>query len=189
MSIEIMSVITTAGTPIAGAVIGIVLGILPIIKDAAENNWRKRFRKQVRLGILKSHLTYDDMQHIAERWSQDRKSVLLSLRVMHSEAISGEDEDLAKHVDPIRELIQKHQKQEPYSELPENISIQLSGLNSKTENQDKISQLASSLSDLYASNQKKLLRQVKFTYWGTLAGVIGVFIGVVGLYLALVGHA
>jgi len=124
MSTEILSVITGAAAPIIGAVIGIVIGLLPILKDSVESNWKKQFRKQVRLGIIKNHLTYEDMQHIAERWSQDRKSILFSLRIMHSEAISGEDEDLEKNIDSIRELIEKHQNQEPYSELPENISIQ-----------------------------------------------------------------
>lgn len=189
MSTEIFSVISGAAAPIIGAVIGIVIGILPILKDTAESNWKKQFRKQVRLGIIKNHLTYEDMQHIAERWSQDRKSILFSLRIMHSEAISGEDEELCKNVGTIRELIEKHQSQEPYSELPENISIQLNGLNSKPGVKEQVSQLAASLSELYLSNQQKHARQVKFTYWGTIAGVIGVFIGVAGLYFAVAGNA
>lgn len=189
MSTEILSVITGTAPLIVGAVIGIVVGIVPILKDTAESNWKKQFRKQVRLGIIKNHLTYEDMQHIAERWSQDRKSILFSLRIMHSEAISGEDEELAKNIDSIRDLMNKHQNQEPYSELPENISIQLNGLNSKPENKEHVSQLASSLSELYLSNQQKHSRQVKFTYWGAIAGVIGVFIGVAGLYFAVAGSA
>lgn len=189
MSTEILSAITGATPLIIGAVIGTVIGLVPILKETTESKWKKQFRKQVRLGIIKSHLTYEDMQHIAERWSQDRKSILFSLRIMHSEAISGEDEDLAKNIDSIRELIDKHQNQEPYSELPENISIQLNSLNSKEETKVQVSQLASSLSELYLSNQQKHSRQVKFTYWGAIAGGIGVFIGVAGLYFAVAGSA
>ena len=125
---EILSLITGSAPIILGGLIGLIIGIAPIIKDSAKDNWRKQFRKQIRLGVIKNHLTYEDMQHIAERWFQDRKSILFSLRIMHSEAISGEDEDLAKNIDPIRELIEKHQNHEPYSELPENISIQLNSL-------------------------------------------------------------
>lgn len=186
---EILSAITGATPLIIGATLGAIIGLVPILKDTAESSWKKQFKKQVRLGIIKNHLTYEDMQHIAERWFQDRKSILFSLRIMHSEAISGEDEDLAKNIDSIRELMDKHQNQEPYSELPENISIQLNSLNSKEETKEQVSQLASSLSELYLSNQQKHSRQVKFTYWGAVAGGIGVFIGFAGLYFAVAGSA
>ncbi len=190
MSTEVVPVFTGIAALIVGAVVGLFFSILPVLKEKAENNWRKQFRKQVRLGIIKNHLTYNDMQHIAERWSQDRKAILFSLRIMHSEAISGEDDELSKNVDVIRELIAKHQKQEPYSELPENISIQLNRLDSNSgDKQEQISQLASSLSDLYSENQQNLSRQIKFTYWGSIAGIIGVFIGVAGLYFAVIGNA
>lgn len=183
---DITAIISSAAAPILGAILGLVVSLIPVLKDTAESNWKRQFRKQVRLGVVKNHLTYVDMQNIAERWSQDRKSILFSLRIMHSEAISGEDEDLSGKLQEIRDLIQAHQDKEPYSELPENISLQLDAISGHGEVHEKqISQLAASLSELYISNQKKLSRQTKFTYWGAIAGVIGVFIGVAGLYFAV----
>lgn len=190
MSMEISSIISGAAAPIVGVVLGIVFAVLPILKDSAENNWKKQFRKQVRLGVIKGHLTFEDMQHVAERWFQNRKSILFGLRIMHSEAISGEDEELSDKVQEIRDLMKAHQDQEPYSELPENISLQLDALSKSGSIDEKhVSQLAASLSELYLSNQQKLSRQVKFTYWGAIAGVIGVFIGVAGLYFAVTSNA
>lgn len=189
MSMEIISIINNSGSLIVGAVLGTIIGLIPIIKDTAENNWKKQFRKQVRLGIIKDHLTYEDMQHIAERWSQDRKAILLSLRIMHSETVSGEDEELSKQLQCIRDLIVLHQEKEPYAELPENIGIQLNTISSASvELENQITQLASSLSELYISNQQSHSRQVKFTYWGAIAGIAGIVIGVTGLYFAVVGN-
>lgn len=187
---EITAVINGVAAPIVGALLGIIVSLIPVLKETAESNWKKQFRKQVRFGVIKGHLTYEDMQHIAERWSQNRKSILFSLRIMHSEAISGEDEELSGKVQEIRDLIQDHQNQEPYSELPENISLQLDSLSkSNAVDEEHISQLATSLSELYVSNQQKHSRQVKFAYWGAIAGIIGVFIGVAGLYFAVTSNA
>jgi hypothetical protein len=185
--IEIISKLTL---PIAGAVIGLFIGLYSIFKDTAENNWRKQFRKQVRLGVIKNTLNHDDMMHIAERWFQDRKAILHSLRVMHSEAVSGEDTELAQNAQCIRDLIKHHQDKEPYAELPENISIQLNDISSQSSDLSiTIAQLASSLSELYSTNQLKLSRQVKLTYLGAITGIIGILIGLAGLYLAFLSNA
>lgn len=179
------TIISNAAIPIAASIIGLFFALFSVLKDTAENNWKKQFRKQIRLGVIKSSLSYEDMMHIAERWGQDRKAILFSLRIMHSEAVSGEDADLCQNIQTIRELIKSHQHQEPYAELPENIGIQLSTISHQTpESTTQISQLASSLSELYSSNQLKLNRQVKLTYLGSIAGVIGILIGLAGLYIA-----
>lgn len=140
--------------------------------------------QQVKSGIVKGNLTYQDMQHIAERWSQGRKAILFSLRIMHSEAISGEDEKLAKSIEALRTLINEHQQIEPFAELPENVSLQLSHLQKLTNDGDseKITQLAASLSALYATNLNDLSKQKKFTFWGFIIGALGFIVGLAGLY-------
>jgi hypothetical protein len=184
-----MSSLTELLTATAAAIIGIGLGAIPILLDTAKNNWRKRFRQQIKSGISSGVLTYNDMQHIAERWSQDRKSILFSLRIMHSEAVSGEDEKLASEIDILRNLIREHQEIEPYAELPENVSLQLSNIQKSISESDseKLSQLAASLSTLYASNQNDLSRQKKFTLWGFIVGVLGFVVGLVSLYSSFNG--
>lgn len=168
-----------------GVLIGAAVSILPIIVDTAKSNWRKRFRQQLNLAIRKKSLTFEDMQHIAERWNQNRNSVLQSLRVIHSEAVSGEDAELSACCDLIRELLAKHQSREPYSELPENISLQLSRMNEVDGVADSISQLAASLSELYSSSQREIAKQKKYSFWGFVIGIVGVLLSVPGLYITL----
>lgn len=180
MSIDLTELLTITGA----AIIGIALASIPIVIDSARDNWRRRFRQQVKSGIANGDLTYDDMQHIAESWSQDRKAILFSLRVMLSGAVSGEDEKLADNIKKLRELIKEHQKIEPFAELPENVSLQLSNLQNAIgeSGTEKVDQLAASLSALYASNQNELAKQKKFTFWGFIVGVLGFAVGLVSLY-------
>ena len=77
-------------TPVASAFAAIVGSALIVLIDWAKEKWRKRFREQLRAAISRQTLTYADLQHLAERWNQDRQSVLQSLRVLLSEAIAGE---------------------------------------------------------------------------------------------------
>ncbi|WP_417435013.1 hypothetical protein [Idiomarina abyssalis] len=167
------------------AVITIIVSVIAsfvVFIDFAKNNWRRRFRQQIRLGIASGNFTYNDMQHIAERWSQDRKAILLSLRIMHSDAVAGEDDKLTDSVEKLRYLIHEHQKIEPFAELPENVSLQLSSLQRAVDSSEKIDQLAASLSSLYASNQNELQKQKKFTLWGFIIGTLGFVVGLVSLY-------
>jgi hypothetical protein len=167
------------GAILLGGAIGIAISIVPVLKDVAENHWRKQFRKQVKQALAAGELEYNDLQHIAERWSQDRKSVLQSLRVMLSDSLGGDEENLSGSRQLIRNLLREHERAEPYSELPENISLQLSTLTKVSEqNSPLVEQLASSLSELYSSNQRQLLRQSRYTVAGAFIVVIGVLIGV-----------
>lgn len=174
-----------AGT-ILGVLVGAIIGIALILKDSAETNWRKRFREQVKKGIANATLTSTDMPHLYERWGQNRQSVLFSLRIMLSEAIACEDEQLKDKIAEIRELISKHEEREPFSELPENISIQLSSLKEENPDLEKpVTQLASSLTDLYSSNKTEITKQKRLAFWGFLVGILGVLISISSLLIAI----
>jgi len=183
------TIISSSYSPAIAAVFGFLMMVGLVLIINVDGYRRDAFEKQVRKGIIKNNLTYEDMQHIAERWGRDRNTVLQTLRIIHSEAISSDDEDLCQSIDIIRELIKEHQKQEPYSELPENISLQLNGLSAEINNNNKVSELASSLNELYSTNQKKFSKQVKLTYWSAAIGVAGFFIGAIGLYFAVINKA
>lgn len=115
--------------PIAlGAIVALFGSAIPFAVDSAKERWRKRFREQIKLAVRSDGLTYFDLQHIAERWNQDRKSVLQSLRVLLSDALSGEQAELAGVTDRIRSLLKEHQAREPFAELPENISMNRPGI-------------------------------------------------------------
>ena len=184
---EVLISIFTKSTPaLIGALFGTIIGIVFILKDSVESNWKKRFREQIKKGVSAGSLTSDDVQHIQERWGQDRQSVLFSLRIMLSAAIAAEDEELKNKIQEIRELLISHEQREPFSELPENISLQLNSLKEENTNLDKqVTQLASSLTELYSSNKSEIAKQKKFTLWGFIVGVLGVLISISSLFMAL----
>lgn len=173
----------SVGSILLGGAVGTFVGLLPILKDVAEGHWRKQFRKQIKEAISAGELEYNDLQHIAERWNQDRKAVLQSLRVMLSESLAGEDAKLSSARQLVRDLLVEHQRAEPYAELPENISLQLATLNKSSElNVSLVEQLASSLSELYSSNQRQLRRQSRYAVAGVVLGVVGVFVGFISWF-------
>lgn len=184
MSTTATSFISGFAPAAVGAIIAVVVSVIPIAIDSARTNWRKRFRQQVKLAIQIENLSFEDLEHISERWFQDRKSVLQSLRILLSEAVSGEDAELAKHCAQVRKLLVQHQAREPYSELPENISLQLARLTeSQPESNAAVTQLAASLSELYSTNQRELQKQKKFSLWGFIIGIVGVLLSIPGLYV------
>ena len=185
-----MSLIFSELLPTLGSV-AVATGLvsIPILVDAAKSNWRKRFREQIKAGIINSNLTYEDMLHIAERWYQDRKAILFCLRVLHSDAIAGDNEKLSGSLELLRKLITEHQTNEPYAELPENIGLQLGNIQQelKTEKGNSVTQLASSLSVLYSSNIQELSKQKKLAFWGFIFGILGLIVGVGSLYTSFKG--
>ncbi len=166
-----------------GMTIGAVIGIFSNLKDLADIKWRNQFLRQITEGLSNGNLEYEDIQHIAERWSQDRKAVLFSLRVLLSKALSGDEAKLKDSCNLLRQLLRQHEQAEPYAELPENISIQLTALSASCEHEAALfKQLATSLSELYSSNQRQISRQSKLAFWSVVIGMVGIAIGVVSCF-------
>lgn len=176
-----ISVIAGVAPVALGAIVGLFGAAVPLVIDFAKERWRTRFREQLGLAVKSGMLSYSDLQHIAERWNQDRKSVLQSLRVLLSDALSGEQADLAIATEHIRTLLRDHQSREPFAELPENISIQLANLSGTQP--ELIAQLAASLGELYSSNQRESKKQKRLGVLGFVVGVIGLLLSVPGVYL------
>lgn len=181
--LSVIEVITRLTPTLLGGLIAIVISAVPILIDSAREHWRKQFRKQTKGAILRGDLSYEDLLHIAERWKQDRNSILNSFRIMLSDALSGEDEALSEKAEALRSLLIEHQSREPYAELPENISIQLARIAEQGEaSKASVNQLAASLGELYSKNQRDSLKQKRYTVWGFAVGVVGVLLAVLGLY-------
>lgn len=188
MSNQIISIITDllqvfAISFILTLILSIFVGAVPFLTLMEQKNKRKSFNHVLKNGIAKKEITNSDLKHIAEGWNQDRKSILLSLRMLLSDTFSSKEGDPDNSKLYIRELLESHEKDEPFAELPENISLQLNSIQKALTGSetDKIDQLASSLSILYASNQKEILKQ-KFMTKASL------FLGVLGILLALITY-
>lgn len=171
--------------PIALGAVGAILAMaVSLANDFLKDNWRKRFRVQLAGAISNGDLSYSDLQHLAERWSQERKAVLQSLRVLLSTALSEPDNAVAKNIDKIRVLLEVHEATEPFAELPENISLQLKQIGRNlTSDKDAITQLAASLGTLYAANQREAEKQKWLSVWGFVVGLIGIALSIPGLYI------
>ena len=173
-----------------GVLLALLLGafgaMIPLFKDWAESNWRKRFRDQLGKAIAHEKLESEDLVHLAERWNQDRRSVLVTLRSMLADSISEEIDGLKDKSAKLRELIKWHAEREPFAELPENIGLQLNTIKVQfPESALNIGQLATSMSDLYATNKADLKKQKLYSFWGFLIGILGLLLTVVSLYLAV----
>lgn len=184
MSSTVLSIFGSAAPLALGVVVAVFVSVLPLVMDSAKANWRKQFRRQVKLAVLRESLTFSDLQHVAERWSQDQKAVLQSLRVLLAEAVSGDDAEAAARAEQIRKLLTLHEAREPFSELPENISLQLTRLmHSANPEPEAVAQLAASLSELYSTNQRDAAKQRKLSFFGFVVGIIGVLLSIPGLYI------
>jgi hypothetical protein len=139
-----------------------------------------KFLKQVRQIISESDaVAYVDIHNVSESWHIERERLLHLLRRLLGEALSGTDKQKAK-ADAIRKLLEEHNAKTPYSELPENISLQLIALSAAHPNaRAQISQLAASLSELYSKNQREIKKQKKIAFWSLVVGIVGVLIAIV----------
>ncbi|MGC3992452.1 MAG: hypothetical protein QM796_22680 [Chthoniobacteraceae bacterium] len=146
---------------------------------------KKTCERDLIAGIRNQRLTWNDVSHIAEQSNLSRSDLLWVLREIHRKAISGEDTELAEHTDGIRTFLEQHMQNEPFAELPENISMQLTQLaESGPAVQNIIRQLAASLTTLYTRNQTQLRRQTQISVWSFAVGIVGLLLAVIGLYLA-----
>lgn len=184
MSSTVLSVFGNIAPLALGLIVAVFVTAAPIVIDTAKSNWRKQFRRQIKNAVVRQTLTFPDLQHLAERWNQDRQAVLQSLRILLAEALSGDDPDAEKHADDVRKLLLSHEAREPYAELPENISLQLASLvQTSPQRSMEVAQLAASLSELYSANQRDAARQKKLSFWGFVVGIIGLLLSIPGLYI------
>jgi VIT1/CCC1 family predicted Fe2+/Mn2+ transporter len=76
-------------------------------------------------------------------------------------------------------MLAEHERREPYTELPENISMQLRRIDQELKDKpEHIHQLATSLNALYQKNQRDLSVQKLLSALGFLIGVAGLFVPV-----------
>ncbi len=181
----VISIFTEVAPAALGAITAVAVSSFVVFVDVAKTKWRGRFRQQLKLALARGQLTFPDLQHMAERWGQDRLALLQSLRVLLAEALAGESELINNKASSIRSLLEQHESREPYAELPENISLQLFQLSQMAPDSSRaIAQLAASLSELYSLNQREVAKQKKLSFWGFVIGVIGLMLSVPGLYIA-----
>lgn len=137
-----------------------------------------RFRQLVKQKVAKCKMTYVDLMHIAARFRQGRAEILHSLRQAHGDTFTEQEADEAGRAH-ILGLMKKHEEEEPFAELPENIGLQLRSIQTDPASATHgIPQLAKSLGEVYSKNRRELKRQKNYSF-------LGLFVGLAGLWVAL----
>jgi hypothetical protein len=139
-----------------------------------------RFLQQARQIIAENEVTYDDIHDISESWHIERERLLHLLRTLLGESLEGKSEKLKLKSAVIRKLVEEHRARTPFSELPENISLQLTALSTTHPNANaQVSQLAGSLSELYSKHQREIKKQKTIAVLSLVIGFISLIVAVV----------
>ena len=138
-----------------------------------------RFRRQIQVAVAAQKATYADLLHMAARWGQSRNAVQRALRVALATSLEKVDTADGTLSEYVRKMLAEHERREPYTELPENISMQLRRIDQELKDKpEHIHQLATSLNALYQKNQRDLSVQKLLSALGFLIGVAGLFVPV-----------
>jgi len=153
------------------------------MNDVFKEIWKKRFESSIKNGIKNNKIENNDIYILAERWPIGKTNIQHCLNSVAYQYINDDDIDNTK-LARLREIISWHKNYDPFSELPENIKLQLVALqNLSHDNQEIVFQLAKSLSELYISNNRKNERE-------RLISLLSLFFGFAGtiftIYSALI---
>lgn len=167
----------------------LAIGISPYLFYYDSNDFSRKFRKVLIKAIIKGEIKYADLKDIAAYWQQGRESVLKNLRRCLYEHFN-EENGLENSYELIRSLLDTHKENESSDELPESIYYQLELITDSlesTEQKNKIKKLAASISPLYSSNNKKVLKERRWSYIigipGTIVAVVAIIQYIVNLVL------
>ena len=154
----------------------IFLGVTIWLTKRNENKFLQQARKIIEAN---DDLSYDDIHNISQSWNIERERLLHLLRALLGEAMAEKTEASRSKVDAIRKLVRDHLTRTPYSELPENIGLQLTGLSTAyPAASPQISQLAGSLSELYSKNQRELKKQKAIAVWSFVVTIVSLIVAI-----------
>jgi hypothetical protein len=154
----------------------VLLGVLVWLIKRNEN----RFLQQAREIIANNDVTYDDVHDISESWHIERERLLHLLRTLLGESLEGKSEKLKLKSAVIRTLVEEHRARTPFSELPENISLQLTALSTTHASVNaQVSQLAGSLGELYSKHQREIKKQKTIAVLSLAIGFVSLIVAVV----------
>ncbi|EBW5535774.1 hypothetical protein [Salmonella enterica] len=165
--------------------ISAIIFLTYILNDVFTDVWKKRFETSIKNGIEKNKIQNTDIYILAERWPIGKTNIQHCLNNIFYYYINTADQDIFK-LEKVREIIDWHKKQDPFSELPENIRLQLTTLQNLSDgNKEIVLQLSKSLSELYSSKEKSLRSDKRITRISLLLAVIGVAYPIISPYITM----
>jgi hypothetical protein len=133
-----------------------------------------KFEEDFKSAVNHSQPTWDEMKEIARtRWLSQKDVQHIYRRTMR-EILTGENETLSSHKELIRSYIERHNEEEPFEGIPNEIRIHLERLREKTDGQkDLLDPLTNQIKDLLSINEKEKKQQKYYTMGGFFIGLIG----------------
>ncbi|ELD0454363.1 hypothetical protein QPJ18_001421 [Escherichia coli] len=160
-----------------------ILFLTYLLNDVIKEIWKKRFEKSIRNGIKNNKIENNDIYILADRWPIGKTNIQHCLNMTLDYYINTDDQDKAKLI-RLREIISWHKKQDPFSELPENIKLQLITLqNISDKHSNLILHLSISLSELYISKEKKARSEKLISRGSLIVGIIGTAFTIMSQYI------
>ncbi|CAI0902148.1 hypothetical protein [Serratia entomophila] len=160
---------------VLGLIIVAVLGfVIYMLNDIDLTFKRRKYETTLKQAINSGKLKNEDTYLLATRWFVRKEKVTETLGFILSDYLN--DSNCSKeNLDRIRCLINWHQCNDPFSDLPDDVKLQLQKIYKMADGcQDDIIRLSKSLSEIYLSNQRKAKRE-------RLISLFSLFVGIVGL--------
>ncbi|EGZ3995511.1 hypothetical protein AIA08_003317 [Salmonella enterica subsp. enterica serovar Wichita] len=164
--------IAAIGFSISSLIIYILANLIRISGDS-------RYESMIKKGIKNETLINDDIYTLAEHWRIKRENITTRLNFIFNNLMNSprtDDKQLAR----LRDIMTWHKKQNPYSDLPENIALHLQSISRTCSDAEvEIHRLVLSLSEYSMSKQKASKRE-------RLISRASLFTGIMGVVLALI---
>ncbi|AUO01802.1 hypothetical protein C0558_08440 [Serratia marcescens] len=164
---------------IIAALVGGVTGLLTFItiyirNDAGSTRREKRYEEKLKKAIDLGRLKNEDIYLLANRWLVKKEQIVSILYRLLDEYIDDKESNNEK-LDRVRNLLEWHQLNDPFSDLPDDVRLQLQQFQTIfTDGQEEIIRLSKSLRDLYISNQQQQKRDRFLTWSGFAIGLVGI---------------
>ncbi|HEI8505957.1 TPA: hypothetical protein SLF17_003132 [Serratia marcescens] len=148
--------------------------IIVILNDAGSTRRKKRYEEKLRKAIDLGRLKNEDIYVLANRWLVKKDQIASILHYLLDGYIDDKESNDEK-LERVRNLIDWHQVNDPFSDLPDDVRLQLQHLQTlSTGGQDEIIRLSKSLRDLYVSNQQQQKRDRRLAWSGFAIGLLGI---------------
>lgn len=145
----------------------------------------KGFRKDLEEMISAGKIEYPDLLNLAQRWDQSRSSILYNLQVLLTKSLKN-GSSLEGSTALIREFLEKLRKEEPFAELPKDISKRLEEIQKiLPTDKNKVESLAEALSPLYLTNNKKLSNSIKIGLLSSILTAVSIIVALPSFFPAL----
>lgn len=151
--------------------------VLYVLNDVDLSRKRWKFEETLKKAIELDKLKNEDLYLLAVRWTVKKEKISETLNFILSDYLNDK-ESCDEKLNCIRDLITWHQENDPFSDLPDGIKLQLQQIQEMSGNyQPEIIRLSKSLSEIYLSNQRQVKRERLISRLSLLIGIVGLLYG------------